>query len=152
GRSLDLAIEGKGFFTLREGLGNVYTRAGNFQLNADGTITNSIGNVLQGTPVDGHGQPTGAVQDITVSGANSQANPTGTVTLQGNLEAQADLKGTPPGTYDGTSFTTAYNTSNYPTSIQVFDSLGASHELFMFFNRTSAGSNTWDVHFAVDAG
>jgi flagellar hook protein FlgE len=150
GRSLDVAIEGKGFFTLREGQGLVFTRAGNFQQNADGTITNSLGNILQGTPVDTAGNPTGALQDVTVAGLNSQANPTGTMTLQGNLESTADLKGTPPGTFDGTSFTTAYATSDYATSVQVFDSLGASHQLTMFFTRT--GTNAWDVNMGVDDG
>src|ERR1043166_9233006 len=36
GRSLDLGIQGVGFFTLADGQGRLYTRAGNFQLQADG--------------------------------------------------------------------------------------------------------------------
>jgi flagellar hook protein FlgE len=145
GRSLDLAIEGQGFFVLREGQAQIFTRAGNFQKNADGTITNSLGHVLQGTPVDANGRPIGALQDVNVAGLQSQANPTSLVNLSGNLDSTTGTS-----TFDGTSFTTAFNTSSYSTSIQVFDSLGSPHDMTVFFTKTAA--NTWQVNLAVDAG
>ena len=43
GGSLDLAIEGDGFFVLRTPAGQRYTRRGSFQLSEDGTIVNSLG-------------------------------------------------------------------------------------------------------------
>ncbi|MCW5893750.1 MAG: flagellar hook protein FlgE [bacterium] len=145
GRSLDLAIEGQGFFVLREGQAQIFTRAGNFQKNADGTITNSLGHVLQGTPVDATGRPIGGLQDVNVSGLQSQANPTSLVNLSGNLDSTTSAS-----TFDGTSFTTAFNTSSYSTSIQVFDSLGSPHDMTVFFTKT--GANSWQVNLAVDAG
>jgi len=44
---LDLAIEGNGFFRVRQANGTlVYTRAGNFKLNSEGTIVNAEGRAL----------------------------------------------------------------------------------------------------------
>ena len=61
GNDFDLAIEGKGFFEIREGENIRYTRDGNFKLTKDGYIVDSDGNHLQGQsgdiqiPVDGGG-------------------------------------------------------------------------------------------------
>lgn len=53
GNPLDLAIEGPGFFKLRGPEGFVYSRVGNFDLDADSRLVNS-----QGLPVvDENGQP-----------------------------------------------------------------------------------------------
>ena len=43
GNALDVAISGKGYFTIETPLGNRYTRAGNFQLDANGTLTTTDG-------------------------------------------------------------------------------------------------------------
>ncbi len=48
GNNFDLAIEGKGFFEIREGENIRYTRDGNFKLTKDGFIVDSDGNHLQG--------------------------------------------------------------------------------------------------------
>ncbi len=46
---LDLAIEGKGFFTLQTNAGAMYTRNGSFSIDADGYVTNANGGRLMGT-------------------------------------------------------------------------------------------------------
>jgi flagellar hook protein FlgE len=145
GRSLDLAIQGQGFFTLREGLGQVYTRAGNFQLDANGVVQNLEGDPLQGIPLNADGSPAGSLSDVTVAGLQSQAKGTVNATLRGNLQADAPVK-----TFDGTSFQTAIDTSDYFTSVRTFDSLGKAHDMSLFFTRT--GTNTWAVNIGVDAG
>lgn len=44
---LDLVIQGQGFFQVRRATGDLaYTRAGNFQLNRDGNVVDSNGNLL----------------------------------------------------------------------------------------------------------
>jgi flagellar hook protein FlgE len=48
------------------------------------------------------------------------------------------------------TFTNAFAATNFPTSVRVFDSLGAAHDVSVFFKKT--GANTWDVHMGVDAG
>ena len=45
---LDLVIQGKGFFQIRQADGTVaYTRAGNFQMDANGNVVDANGNMLQ---------------------------------------------------------------------------------------------------------
>src|ERR1051325_9076681 len=91
GRSLDAAIDGQGFFVLREGNAQVFTRAGNFKLQQDGSITNTTGLEVQGFPVTPDGTISGALTDITLAGISSQAKATETATLKGNLQADATL-------------------------------------------------------------
>ena len=149
GRSLDLGIQGVGFFVLRDGQGQAFTRAGNFQLQPDGTVTNLIGKALLGSPLDVNGQPAGAPQPVSIAGVNSQARPTTTATLVGNLQSDDAIKAT---AFDTTtpSFANAYAASNFPTSIRVFDSLGAAHDVSVFFKKT--GANAWSFYMGVDAG
>lgn len=53
GRALDVAVDGQGYFAVQAADGSeAYTRAGTFQLNADGTIV-----TLAGQPVMGDGGP-----------------------------------------------------------------------------------------------
>ncbi|MBW1698332.1 MAG: flagellar basal-body rod protein FlgG [Deltaproteobacteria bacterium] len=47
GNSLDIAIEGKGFFKVLSGDEELYTRAGNFTLDSEGYITTANGDRLQ---------------------------------------------------------------------------------------------------------
>ena len=67
--------------------------------------------------------------------------PTTAIQLKSNLRADAELVA--GGASIGTTFDTAYATSNFTTSIKVFDSLGAKHTLNLFFTRT--GANAWDL-------
>lgn len=146
GRSTDIAIQGNGFFVVRDGESQVYTRKGNFTLSPDGALTTREGLPLQGFAVDANGEPIGPLTDITFGGATSQPSPTTEVTLANNLDATADIVGP----FDGTDWETAYATSNTSTTVKVFDSLGVSHDLTLFFTKT--GANTWELNVAVDAG
>lgn len=47
GNDLDMSIQGEGFFRVMHGDEELYTRAGNFTLDSEGFITNSIGDRLQ---------------------------------------------------------------------------------------------------------
>ncbi|MDT5037607.1 MAG: flagellar hook protein FlgE, partial [Micromonosporaceae bacterium] len=48
GRSTDLMINGDGFFTVRSGGESLYSRAGAFAFDANGTLVNPDGLALQG--------------------------------------------------------------------------------------------------------
>lgn len=48
GRSLDVALYGKGFFVVETPEGLVYTRNGNFKINQNGQIVDSMGRVVAG--------------------------------------------------------------------------------------------------------
>ncbi len=146
GRSLDLAINGQGFFVLREGTGQVFTRAGNFSLQANGAVTNTVGNVLQGSPLNQDGTVAGPVGDVVIGGITSQAKATTNVAVTGNLQSDAPTTTFPSGTPTEAQ---AYANSSFATSVQVYDSLGKAHNLLLFFSRT--GTNAWDVNVGVDA-
>jgi flagellar basal-body rod protein FlgF len=48
GRNLDVAIDGKGFFTVQTPAGTRYTRNGNFSTNAAGVLVTADGGIVQG--------------------------------------------------------------------------------------------------------
>ncbi len=98
GRNTDLAIQGDGLFVLSDGNRSFYTRAGNFQLDANGRMVSPAnGFKVQGINADSNGVlSTGsAVQDIALPfGKKSPAQATTSVTLTGNLDARAKPLGT----------------------------------------------------------
>lgn len=63
GRSLDLAIDGDGFFALANPISGdlSFSRNGNFQLKATGALQDANGNGVQAFPVDAAGVPTSTV-------------------------------------------------------------------------------------------
>ena len=148
GRPTDLAIEGNGFFVIGTGDGNVFTRAGNFSLDNNGKLVTFQGLPVQGFALNDLGTAAGAPGDITVTGASSQPLATTAIALKSNLRADSPLIN--GGVFDQTSFDTAYATSNFTTSIKVFDSLGDQHTVNLFFTRT--GDNAWSYNVGVDQG
>ncbi len=144
----DLAIEGNGFFVVGAGAGNVYTRAGNFRLDSNGKLVTFQGLPVQGFGLNNSNAPVGAPQDIQVTGASSQPRATAVLSMKANLQADAPLVNA--GVFDPTNFDTAFATSNFTTSMNVFDSLGARHTLNFFFTKTAP--NEWDYNVGVDSG
>jgi flagellar basal body rod protein FlgG len=81
GNPLDIAISGKGFFSVAGPRGPLYTRAGNFHL-ANGQIVTSDGYAVTGT----NGQP------LRATGAGAiEISPDGTVQQDGNAIGQLQL-------------------------------------------------------------
>lgn len=145
----DLAIRGSGYFLLRgnhSGLqGSFYTRNGQFTVDKDGYLTNLEGLRVQGYPADPLGVIQGALGDLQVGTANASANPTTSITIKGNLAADAVISGTPA--FDPTD---PINTSNYRTTVEIYDSLGQAHSIALYYRKTAAG--TWDFHALTDGG
>jgi flagellar hook protein FlgE len=98
GQNTDLAIQGVGLFVLSDGSRNYYTRAGNFQLDANGRMVSPAnGFKVQGINADSNGVlSTGsAITDIALPfGKKSPARATTSVTMTGNLDARAEPLGT----------------------------------------------------------
>lgn len=97
GRDLDLALEGNGFFVARNGTENIYTRAGAFGVDSDhylvdpanGFRVQRFGATGEGTPTTPAFQTTGN-DDIKIPlGTAIPGNATTSITLQGNLSANA---------------------------------------------------------------
>lgn len=145
GRSTDIAIQGNGFFVVRDGTSQVYTRKGNFTLSPDGSLATQSGLPLQGYALDANGNIVGPLTDISFNGATSQPSPTTTVDVKNNLDATATVPAAP---FDGTTWESAYATSNTSTTTKVFDSLGVSHDVTLFFSKT--GPNAWTVNVLAD--
>lgn len=97
GVDTDLAVQGQGFFVVNDGTStdHLYTRAGDFSFDADGSLTNSAGYYVQGWMAD---PETGdMVTDTNVDNIElgsdyqtAQAKATTSVSLAGVLDTQAD--------------------------------------------------------------
>ncbi len=136
-RPTDLAIEGRGFFVLDSSQGRFYSRAGIFNIDAEGFMVNPDGLRLQGFPLDPiTGASTGQIQDITVSAATAPPSATSNIDLSVNLDANEGIiaGGFDPGDTD--------NSSQYRTLVTVYDSLGNPRSVNVFFTKTAA--NTWE--------
>jgi flagellar hook protein FlgE len=127
GISTDLAIRGDSFFVVSDGARQFYTRAGNFQLDADGRLVNpTTGFVLQGRMAGSDGVLVDSVRDIQLPfGQKTPAAASRGAVLGGNLDS-----GAATGTVE-------------ETSIIVYDSLGAKHDLKVQFTKT-ATPNQWN--------
>jgi flagellar hook protein FlgE len=84
GRALDLAISGDGYFVVKQGQSQMYTRAGNFYLDDNGTLVTGDGLKVQS--LNNNGQ----LEDITVN-VNSllPAMQTTKLEMKGNLPKEA---------------------------------------------------------------
>lgn len=133
--AFDAAIQGNGFFVVRDGAGStLYTRAGNFKLAADGTLLTATGEKVQGwTAVNGVLNTTGATGNIVVP-TSALVTPSATTqfTLNANLNADA-VVGDPTGTFS--------------SPIQVVDSLGSTHTLTVTYTKT--GPNAWSYNITI---
>lgn len=142
--TLDLAINGEGFFTVRGDKGQAYTRAGAFGADREGFVTNSSGQKLQVySPLAGGGFDTAALSDLRLSGGDSAPRASTTLSAQANLPASAPAASvTPFNASDPASY-------NHSTAVTVFDSLGASHTANLYFVK-GAAANSWQLNVTVD--
>jgi flagellar hook protein FlgE len=144
--NLDVAIEGDGFFILKEPGDETayYSRAGSFRFDQDGFLVNPEGFRVQGKAFDINGQmEAGDAQDIEVESSGLiQGNVTSALQLTTNLDSTEPVIAAPfdytdPGTY------------NYSSSVQVFDTLGNPQLLTTYFTKTA--TNTWDANWSAEA-
>lgn len=106
GRSTDLMINGDGFFVVRSGGEQLYTRAGAFSFDADGRLVGPHGAVAQGwSAVDGVIDNNASASDVRLPiGTLLEPRPTSSVTVGGNLPASSTSANpivTSITTYDG---------------------------------------------------
>ncbi len=112
GNSLDLAIQGRGFFQVLQPDGQVaYTRDGSFQVNAQGQLVNSTGYAVQPAVTIPQGAQSvtigsDGVVSVTVAGQSAPTqvgtiqladfiNPAGLQTVGGNLAVESAASGSP---------------------------------------------------------
>ncbi len=92
GKATDMAIDGDGFFIVRGADEQKYTRDGSFVLNDSNQLVTTAGDFLQGYGVDDNGNVIlGRLDNVVVPlGTATNAKPTETVELEGNLNAAGD--------------------------------------------------------------
>lgn len=123
----DLSIQGDSLFVVGRGDQQMYTRAGNFQFDADGhLVQQGTGLIVQGRMAT-NGVLGGTIGDIQIpADLTSPASATDNVRIGGNLDASAAA-----GTVRD-------------MSINVYDALGAKHELKLLFTKSATTPNSWD--------
>ncbi|WAT00656.1 flagellar hook protein FlgE [Rouxiella chamberiensis] len=141
-RELNMAIDGTGFFIVRNSAGeNLVTRAGTFDCDGSGYLNNN-GMRLQGHGVDDKGVlQAGNLTDLKIANGGIPAKASTTLNLVANLKSDMpdiskkfDIK-------DSTTY-------SYQTTSQVYDSQGGEHQLNQYFVKN--GVNSWDVYYATD--
>lgn len=158
--NLDLAINGEGFFVLNDSGSISYTRAGAFGIDREGYIVNSSEQRLVGLQADPAGNITGLSGDLQIDASNISPSATTAVTTGINLFANE-----PPPSVDWVGGAApSVSTYNNVSSSTIYDSLGNSHVLSMYFIRADstlpapannasspAGTNNqWYVAFQID--
>jgi flagellar hook protein FlgE len=131
GRNMDLGIQGDGFFVYGQDVGRRYSREGSMSLDMEGNLVNSAtGLRTQGWLADATGaiDTDLAVSDIQIATDKTLAKATASVTLGGNLSANA-----------------AGGDTNI-ISMGVYDSLGAMQTASVRFTRggtAAVPTNVW---------
>jgi flagellar hook protein FlgE len=150
GKPLDIAINGNGFFQLKDSAGIVYGRDGSFHLDNSGDLVTASGAMVMGfsPPASGSAATgSGALQPIQINQANIAPAATSTLTIGVNLPANDVPIDTTANPFS-VSNPKSYNES---TTTTVFDSLGTSRTLTTFFTQASgSGSpNQWQTHWEL---
>ncbi|MFB3776032.1 MAG: flagellar hook protein FlgE [Bryobacteraceae bacterium] len=133
--SLDAAIQGDGFFVLRDASGALLlTRAGNFHVDDAGNLLTATGERVQGwTESAGVVNTNGPIGNIVVPVGTLRAPKTTTLfSLSLNLNS-AGVAGETSGTFS--------------TPLEIVDALGITHVLTVTFTKT--GANTWDYDVTI---
>jgi flagellar hook protein FlgE len=140
---LDLALNGNGMFQLRDKGSLIYSRAGQFQLDQDGFVTNSAGARVQGFAANVDGTiATSTVVDLNFSSDPLPATATAAAAIEVNLDGRKAIK-------DPSGFSIS-DSSSYQntTSIPVFDAAGNQHSMALYFVKTA--TSQWDVFASAD--
>jgi flagellar hook protein FlgE len=147
GNSMDVAINGGGFFQLTQKDGSLaYTRDGSFKLDKDGYVVTNTGANVMGYPTDTAGKPSsttsGKLQLPTT--APIAAKQTTAITAEFNLDARA---------VDAASVTPNTPRTTYGTSLTAYDSQGATTPVNLYFQKAaSTSTDNWDVYDTATGG
>ena len=132
-RSTDMMISGDGFFVVRKGNEQFYTRAGAFDFDAIGQLVTPDGGLVQGWAADAAGNvdTNGALVDLRLPIATLMAaSPTTSALFEGNLPAEAAV---------GTILN---------RDVDVYSADGTVSTLALAFERTGPGA--WTVTATLD--
>ena len=142
GRSLDAAIEGRGFFVSRDAQGSMsYSRVGIFAADNAGNLVDAAGRKVQGYGPTVNGT-LGTMGDIKIPTGQIAAKASTAVNFTGNLSADW----APP---TNTTFDPAKPDSyNMVKQSVLYDSLGAQHTVSQYFIK--GANNSVTVQYGFD--
>ncbi len=144
----DVAINGEGFFVLRQPDGDAtfYSRAGAFRFDDQGFLVNPEGMRVQGKGFDAAGVLTnGDPTDIQVTNVGLiGARATDELTFTTNLDEKAVQLGA--GAIDPADAATY----SYTAPSEVYDSLGESHQLSVYWRLVDNATNIWSMAYTTD--
>ena len=142
GVTTDIAIGGDGLFILK---GDptapdqaLYTRNGQFHVDAEGFLASASGLKVQGYMADSTGTLGTQLTDLFIGPAVSPPAATTQVTINASLDPNAEGLG-------GVAFDPANPTGDFTQSITIYDSLGNAHSVDVYFDRDPA-TGTWSWH------
>ena len=150
GVTSDLAIQGNGFFIMRKGDQEFYTRAGAFGIDADGMLVNPANGLRvqgwQAQEINGETiiQTAADVQDIMIPiGSKDPARATSDVDLACNLDKRL------PEVTDGASPADVIK-GTWALDKKIYDSFGEEHTMRVQFTKVNGVNNQWEVSAYVD--
>lgn len=142
--SLDVAINGKGFFRMDNEGAITFSRNGQFRFDAQGYLVNAQNLKVTGYGTDANGNilPS-APAPIQISFADIAPKSTSDFKISMNFDSNQSPPTVTP--FD----TTDTKTFNFSTSGTVYDSLGNQHAVSLYVIKTST-ANQWQVYGQVD--
>ena len=149
----DIAIQGSGFFIVSQPnaealdtAGKFYTRVGSLHFDKDGYLAIAGGGRIQGYMADNEGSLTSRLQDVRIETNSIPPNATKNLNVNIQLDSRSDI------IEQDWDPLMPEKTSNFNTTIPVFDSHGRAHQVTVFFRKLEASPDgtTWDWHALVD--
>jgi len=148
----DLALQGNGFFILKDGDRSFYTRNGAFTLDNNGYLVNPAnGRKVQGWNARSVGGETiintsAALEDMVIPvGSKDPAYATTDVQFACNLDKRVEPLGENPTDAEALQ-------RSWVSSFDIYDSFGRSHMLQVTFSRIPDIENRWQAVVEVDPG
>lgn len=140
-KATDLAISGDGYFVCRGTDGESFTRDGSFHFDKEGRLVTNDNQRIQGFEADEKGNIVNKLSDVKFPRALIPAKATSKVSLDLNLDSRTEVK-------KQFKAEDPYNTSDYSTGVEVFDSQGNKHLITMYFNKVA--DRQWEIHGLSD--
>ena len=154
----DLAIQGSGFFIVsnpdsevQDSAGKFFTRVGSLSFDKEGYLSDGVGGRLQGYVADTKGELSSRLTDVRIQTNNIPPNATKDLQLNVQLDARSELLDPDKTPWDPAN---PQKTSNFNTTVSVFDSQGTAHQLTTYFRKASAndeGGSEWEWFAMVDS-
>jgi flagellar hook protein FlgE len=150
GNQTDLAIKETGFFVLREGGQEYYTRAGAFSLDENGTLVNPsngfsvqgwMSRIIDGVEILDTSRDTENL--VIPMGSKDPARATSLVNFACNLDNRTPL--IPEGASQADIIS-----GTWGTEINIYDAFGGEHVLRVEFSRVPGTNNSWTAAVNVD--